>query len=130
MKGMENRRKIDHRGMTLVEIMVAMVLLAIALAWLAPLLVVSMRSNRLGADLTRATTVAQDKLEEFRNKSFASLLSNPIGQDTVGTIVRDWTITQEPDQSGLLRIVLLLNWQDDDGQDHQISFTTLQARAK
>jgi prepilin-type N-terminal cleavage/methylation domain-containing protein len=123
-------RHLDQRGMTLVEIMVAIILLAIALAWLAPLLVVSMRSNRLGADLTRAATLAQDKFEEFKNKSHNYLLSHPSGQDTVGTLMRSWTITEEPDQEDLLRIVLTLDWLDPDGGNHQVSFTTLQARAK
>lgn len=121
---------LDQRGMTLVEIMVAMILLAIALAWLAPLMVVSIRSNRLGADLTRATTLAQDKFEEFKNKSHNYLLANPSGQDTVGTLIRSWTITEEDGQTDLLRIVLTLDWIDQDGGDHQQTFTTLQARAK
>jgi prepilin-type N-terminal cleavage/methylation domain-containing protein len=123
-------RHLDQRGMTLVEVMVAMILLAIALAWLAPLVVVSMRSNRLGADLTRASVSAQDKLEEFKNKSYNYLLANPSGQDTVGTLVRSWTITEEPGQVDLLNIVMTLDWTDQDGDDHQVSFTTLQARAK
>jgi type II secretory pathway pseudopilin PulG len=116
--------------MTLVEIMVAMILLAIALAWLAPMMVVSMRSNRLGADLTRAATLAQDKFEEFKNKSHNYLLSHPSGQDTVGTLIRSWTIEEDPGQDDLLRIVLTLGWMDQEGGDHQVSFTTLQARAK
>lgn len=123
-------RYLDQRGMTLVEIMVAMILLAIALAWLAPLVVVSMRSNRLGADLTRASTLAQDKFEELKNKSYSYLLANSSGQDTVGTLIRSWAITEESGQIDLLRIVLTLDWQDPDGGDHQVSFTTLQARAK
>ncbi len=123
-------RHLDQRGMTLVEVMVAMILLAIALAWLAPLLVVSMRSNRLGADLTRASTLAQDKFEEFKNKSHNYLLANPSGQDTVGTLIRSWTIASEAGQDELLRIILTLDWMDQDGEDHQVSITTLQARAK
>jgi len=123
-------RYLDQRGMTLVEIMVAMILLAIALAWLAPLVVVSIRSNRLGADLTRASVSAQDKFEEFKNKSFNYLLVNSSGQDTVGTQIRSWTITEEPGQVDLLRIVMTLDWVDQDGGDHQVSFTTLQARSK
>ena len=59
-----------QRGLTLVEIMVALIVLAIALSWLAPLIIIAMRATRRGADLTEATTAAQDKLEEFRNKSY------------------------------------------------------------
>ena len=127
---MGDMRVLNQRGMTLVEIMVAMILLAIALAWLAPLMVVSLRGNRLGADLTRAATLAQDKFEELKNRSHSLLLSNPSGQDTVGTLVRSWTIAEEDGHADLLRIVLTLDWVDQEGGDHQVTFTTLQARAK
>ena len=122
-------RKKNQRGMTLIEVMVAMIILAIALAWLAPTLIVSMRGNRVGADVTLASTLAQDKLEELRNESFLSLMADSTGQDTVGTMVRNWTITPENGQDGLARIVLTLSWQDDKGKDHQVEFVTMQARA-
>ena len=119
-----------QKGMSLVEIMVAMIILAIALAWLAPLLVIAMRGNRFGGDLTEATTLAQDKLEEFRNMSYSSMLEDPVGQDTVGTAVRSWTITEEAGQEGLANIEVNVSWQDDKGQDHLVQLVTLLARAK
>jgi type IV pilus assembly protein PilV len=122
-------REKSQIGMTLVEVMVAMIILAIALAWLAPVLIVSMRGNRVGADVTVATTLAQDKLEELRNESFAALVADSTGQDTVGTVVRSWTITPEEGQDGLARIEMTVSWQDDKGKDHQIQFATMQARA-
>jgi prepilin-type N-terminal cleavage/methylation domain-containing protein len=117
-------------GMTLVEIMVALIILAIALSWLAPLIIIAMRGTRRGADLTEATTAAQDKLEEFRNRSYTYLLNNPTGQDTLSAVVRSWTITEESGHDGLLHIALDLSWQDEEGDAHQIQFVTLQARAK
>ncbi len=130
MKILLPNRRLDQRGMTLVEIMVAMIILALALAWLAPLLVIAMRGNRFGGDLTEATTLAQDKLEEFRNMSYSSMLADPVGQDTVGAAVRSWTITEEEDQDGLANIEVNISWQDDKGQDHQVQLVTLLARAK
>jgi prepilin-type N-terminal cleavage/methylation domain-containing protein len=121
--------KPDQKGLTLVEIMVAMIILAIALAWLAPLLVLAMRGNRFGGDLTVASTLAQDKIEELRNVSYSGLLANPAGQDTLGKMVRSWTITEEPGQDGLARIEIIVSWQDDKGKAHQAQFATLQARA-
>jgi len=119
----------DQKGLTLVEIMVAMIILAIALAWLAPLLVIAMRGNRFGGDLTEASTLAQDKIEEFRNVSYSTLLASPAGQDTVGKMMRNWAIAEEGGQDGLARIVITIHWQDDKGHDHQAEFVTMQARA-
>jgi prepilin-type N-terminal cleavage/methylation domain-containing protein len=130
MKGPEERLPgRDDKGMTLVEIMVAMIILAIALAWLAPMLVTAMRGNRLGGDLTTASTLAQDKIEELRNVSYSSLLSHPAGQDTVGKMIRNWNIAEELGQDGLARITITVSWQDDKGEDHQAQFETMQARA-
>ena len=125
----QHRTASGDSGMTLVEVMVAMIILAIALAWLAPMLVVAMRGNRLGGDLTAASTVAQDKIEELRNVSYSYLLANPTGQDTVGKMARDWAITEEGGQDGLARIVITVSWQDDKGNDHQEQFETMRARA-
>jgi len=120
----------DEKGMTLVEIMVAMIILGIAISWLAPLMIIAMRSNRVGGDMTEATIMAQDKLEELRSSSYASMLANPAGQDTTGRIVRSWTITEEEEQDDLLRIVIDMNWLDDSGQEHEIQFVSLRARAQ
>lgn len=130
MSKLRTMRGTGQRGMTLVEVMVALVILAIALAWLAPLIIIAMHGTRRGGDLTQATTAAQDKLEEFRNKSYTYLLDNPTGQDTLSGVVRSWTIAEEPGHEGLVRIALDLSWQDQEGDDHQIQFVTLQARAK
>jgi type II secretory pathway pseudopilin PulG len=116
--------------MSLVEIMVAMIILAIALTWLAPLLIVAMRGTRRGGDLTQAVTLAQDKLEDFRNKSYTYLLAHPTGQDTLHDVVRSWTVAEEAGHQGLLLITLDVSWLDEEGEDHQMQFVTKQARAK
>jgi type II secretory pathway pseudopilin PulG len=116
--------------MSLVELMVAMILLAIALAWLAPQLIIAMRGSRFGGDMTQAVTLAMDKMEEFRGTSYTALLASPTGQDTVNNVARSWSITEEAAQSGLARIVIDLSWQDDRGKDHQVQFVTMQTRAQ
>jgi hypothetical protein len=68
-------------------------------------------------------------MEELRNMGYSSLLDNPTGQDTLGAMVRNWTVTEEVGQEGLARIELALNWQDDKGKDHQIQIATMLARA-
>ncbi len=125
----QHRSASGDAGMTLVEVMVAMIILAIALAWLAPMLVVAMRGNRFGGDITAASTVAQDKIEELRNVSYSTLLANPTGQDTVGKMIRNWSVTEDLGQDGLARITITISWQDDKGVEHQTQFETMQARA-
>jgi len=56
----------DHeRGMTLVEVLVAATILALALLGLAPMFTGAVRSNASANQLTNANTLAREKLEEL-----------------------------------------------------------------
>ena len=54
-----------QRGMTLIEVLVALSILAVAILALAPLFTMSVRSNASAHQLTNANTLAREKLEEL-----------------------------------------------------------------
>jgi type IV pilus modification protein PilV len=54
-----------QRGMTLIEVLVALSILAVVLLALAPLFTVSVRTNASAHQLTNANTLAREKLEEL-----------------------------------------------------------------
>ena len=54
-----------QRGMTLIEVLVALSILAIAILALAPLFTMSVRTNASAHQLTNANTLAREKLEEM-----------------------------------------------------------------
>lgn len=54
-----------ERGMTLIEVLVALSILAVALLALAPLFTVSVKTNASAHQLTNANTLAREKLEEL-----------------------------------------------------------------
>ena len=54
-----------QRGMTLIEVLVALSILAIAILALAPLFTMSVRTNASAHQLTNANTLAREKLEEL-----------------------------------------------------------------
>jgi type IV pilus assembly protein PilV len=72
----------DERGFTLVEAMVAMVILTIGLVSLAELLAVSLRLQQLGRNETSAVRLAQDKLDWLETQSFTAL--PPIAAIAIG----------------------------------------------
>ena len=64
-----------ERGLTLVELMVAMVILSIGLISLLTMQIETMKSGRIGRHVTDAGRVAQDQMEVLQNQSW--ILSAP-----------------------------------------------------
>ena len=71
-------------GFTLIEVMVALVILSIALLSLAGLMATTTRNNAAGGHLTEAATFAQDLLERLR-LSPLNVLSNDAAPNTAQT---------------------------------------------
>ena len=101
------------KGFSLVEVMIALLILAVALLALAGLMVTTTRNSSFGAHMTEASTFAQDKLEQLRVSPWAGVVT---GNDTTlgstgVTYTRNWTVT--PNASGDQRWVsITLTWSD------------------
>jgi len=59
-------------GLTLIEVMIALTILAVGLLTLATMQLEALRGGRSGASDTFATALAQDKMEELQRMSWAS----------------------------------------------------------
>ena len=60
------RHSNESKGFSLIEVLIALVILSISLLALAGLMVQSTKNSSWGGHLTEAATLAQDKLEQFR----------------------------------------------------------------
>jgi len=97
----------------MIEVLVALVILAIALLALAGLMVQSTNSNSWGSHLTEASTFAQDKLEELRMTTWLHLTSD---EDTRAgstgiTYNRKWTIDTNVAEN-LRTVSIDISWTD------------------
>ena len=60
----------DSRGFTLVELLVAVCVMAIAFAGLATMQIACINGNSIASNLTTGMTLAQDKMEELNSLDF------------------------------------------------------------
>jgi len=112
-RGVAMNLPIRSKGFSLVEVMIAMLILAIALLALAGLMVTTTRNSSFGGHMTEASTFAQDRLEQLRVSPWAGVVA---GNDTIQgstgiTYTRNWTVT--PNGDGNQRWVsITLTWTD------------------
>jgi len=136
------RRKLspqkNGKGFTLVEIMIAILLLVIALVGLASVTVSVIKGNDLSRMVTTATTLAKDKMEELKNLSTTSAgygaldtLALTDGSQTVLETVytRAWTVgavgaDPDNDQTKMKRITVTVTWIWN-GQSHNVTLNTI-----
>ena len=70
-KGLKQR----EGGFTLLELMVAIVILSVGILGVATMQTSAMRANLRGYQMTEATTLAQDRLEYLLTQPFANLVA-------------------------------------------------------
>ena len=81
------------RGFTLVEVLVAMGLMAMAVLAIAPLFVGSLKSNGAGQDLSQLNALAKQQLEELLQYNFTDARLAVATGKTVSIINQDGTTT-------------------------------------
>ncbi len=112
-----------QRGFSLIEILIALVILSIALLALAGLMATTTRNNAAGGHLTEAATLAQDMLERLMLTPLniltdngmaagAPQVDNPVGSTGI-TYTRTWTCTQPiPPVNTFHIITVTVSWAD------------------
>lgn len=106
---METLKKLT--GFTLIEILVALVILGVSLLALAGLMVTTTRNNASAGQVTEAATLAQDKLEELRAIPWdrvASGQDQQVGSTGIG-YERSWNVVTN---GNVKTITITVNWSD------------------
>ena len=107
-----------ERGFTLIELFVAMTLLFIALFALAELGVSTIHTNQWASEDAVATRLAQNKIDELKKETYASLVinnysdpNNPVNAqgNAGGHYTRSWSVIAGP-VTGTKKISVLVTW--------------------
>lgn len=101
-----------EHGFTVVEVLVAIVILAFVLTAINALLVAGVTQAAVSKRATDAAAVAQQELETLRDLSYASILSAPSKTVTVGThtYTVNRVVTDNDPQPNMKRITVTVTW--------------------
>jgi len=104
---------IKANGFTLIEILIAMVILSVSLLALADLMVITTKTNSYGNYLTEASIFGQDKLEELRATRWENITeginSDQVSGSTGIDYIRRWSVNRK---ESLKTITISINWKD------------------
>ena len=108
----------NDRGFTLLEVTVAAAIFAVTLTAFPALLVSTVQANARAGEITVATSLAQDKLEELSLVPIADLASGadptPLGADgqpdVQGLYSRSWTVAAGPTGPTSRRVTVSIGW--------------------
>lgn len=104
-------------GFTLVEVLAAMVIFSITSLGLTLLMVSMIGGNDFANSLSQGTQLAEDKMEELKSECCLVIAA---GSDTVGEYTRTWYFVDNDPVSGLIKVVVTVEWSDDEAVDEDI----------
>lgn len=125
---MSVRRLRASRGFTLIEVVVAIVMLAFGVLASASLTAALMKSNRGVTNRTRAVEVLREKVEELQSVTYPAL-GNGSDAVTVRGIAfsRTWTVAADTPAPNLKQVTLTVTWTDRQGS-HSVSNQTIRGQ--
>ena len=118
------RTRQRNQGFTLIETVVACLLLAVGLAGTWGLINSLVRFNAFSQSVTEAVTYGEEKIEELRIQDFDDVQT---GNDQVDHFTRTWTVAPGP-LTDTKTVNLLVTWQDMDSRAHRTALTVLLAQ--
>ncbi len=117
-----------RNGFSLIEVLITLVIFAVGMLALGGMEIFSIKGNSFSRGVTEATVLAQDKLEELRELSFADS-SLSIGHHDEGALSgsrfsRSYDV--ESISAALKAVTVTVQWVEE--TDHSISLSTMKAK--
>ncbi|MDA3833407.1 MAG: type IV pilus modification protein PilV [Spirochaetales bacterium] len=120
-------RLLSSNGFTLMEVLVAMLILSVGLLGMAALITGIVNSNKLSNRISTATVLAQDKMEEIRSTGYAGAADDTEDYNTISDYPlykRITDVTAGDPAAGMKKIVVTVYWDSD---NHSVVLNTILA---
>jgi prepilin-type N-terminal cleavage/methylation domain-containing protein len=110
-KGIQMRQLQNTKGMTLLEVAIALFILAVGLLGLAGLQLVALRSDTFGHQATLATTLAKAKLAELqKTEQLADGADQYVDKVDGMTYARQWSVHHDVPQPEMATVRVQVSW--------------------
>lgn len=116
-----------EKGFTLVELIVAMFIFGILATGMATLMGVLIQNNDFARSMTEATTLAENKMEVFKNLDYASIIPGWAWDQPAEGYWRLWEVRGDVPEPGLKQINVMVIWFDCKNMFHHVNIMTLKS---
>jgi len=110
----------ERKGFSLIEVMIAVVLLAVGMLAFAGIQIIAVRNMTYSKDYGKANTYAQQKIEEIKAMDWTSVTN---GTDTLegNRYTRTWAVTTQGDMK---TVGVTVSWVDPSHGEKTLTFYT------
>lgn len=117
---------IPANGFTLIEVMIALVVMSIGLTVLASVQISAIRGNAFSKRMTTAVSIADGKMEQIKNGSYASITSESATQATQSNMnfTRQVTVTNNSPLTNTKTVNVTVSWSVG-SKSHSVPITTI-----
>ena len=124
--------KRGSQGFTLIEILISIVILSVGLLGVAALAVGIINANRFNSEVTMATTLAKDKMEDIQRVGYASVEDAAEEKTTMSSPFSDYkrevTVTADTPATDMETVSVKIYWGGASKEDHYVELETILAK--
>ena len=121
----------NQRGVTLIESLIAMVLLSVGMLGLSAMTIATIKGLVFSDNQTIATTLARDRLEQIKHAGYATATAAHYPVEHYNTLVgyepfqRLVTVTENTPRPRTKTIAVTVGWRDSAGSARQVVLRTV-----
>ena len=114
-----------NAGFSLLETMLALVILSISLLALAGLQMIALRGNTFSRSMATAVSIAEQKMEQVKNTPYANIAAESATQVTASNMnfTRQVTVADGP-LANTKAVSVIVSWQEK-SQTHKLPIATI-----